>query len=83
MQQIAISSDDAANLCNLKSLSRFIKLNIKSQISKIKGEMVLTDFDLATGYVQRKQNVRKREIDLNTFSHILARGGWWVSYVGI
>ena len=47
----------------------------KSQISKIKGEMVLTDFDLATGYVQRKQNVRKREIDLNTFSHILARGG--------
>ena len=44
--------------------------------------MVLTDFDLATGYVQRKQNIRKREIHMNTFSHILARGGmvgqlWW------
>ena len=36
--------------------------------------MVLTDFDLATGYVQRKQNIRKREIHMNTFSHILARG---------
>ena len=34
--------------------------------TQVKGEMVLTDFDLATGYVQRKQNVRKREIYLNT-----------------
>ena len=42
--------------------------------NKIRGEMVLTDFDLATGYVQRKQNIRKREIHMNTFSHILARG---------
>ena len=43
--------------------------------TQVKGEMVLTDFDLATGYVQRKQNIRKREIYMNTFSHILARGG--------
>ena len=42
--------------------------------NNIRGEMVLTDFDLATGYVQRKQNIRKREIHMNTFSHILARG---------
>ena len=44
--------------------------------TQVKGEMVLTDFDLATGYVQRKQNIRKREIYMNTFSHILARGGY-------
>ena len=37
--------------------------------------MVLTDFDLATGYVQEKQNIRKHEIYMNTFSHILTRGG--------
>ena len=44
--------------------------------------MVLTDFDLATGYVQEKQNIRKHEIYMNTFSHILTRGGQQLAMVG-
>ena len=44
--------------------------------------MVLTDFDLATGYVQRKQNVRKREIYLNTLVTYQLEGGRGLAMLG-
>ena len=36
-------------------------------MQKMKCERVLTDFDLATRYVQRKKLIRKRQIYLDTF----------------
>ena len=36
-------------------------------MQKIKCERVLTDFDLATRYVQKKKRIRKRQIYLDTF----------------
>ena len=42
------------------SWSATMQAKISLVNTQVKGEMVLTDFDLATGYVQRKQNIRKR-----------------------
>ena len=43
------------------------QINWTDYMQKMKCERVLTDFDLATRYVQRKKLIRKRQIYLDTF----------------